>query len=129
MFFSCSSLRIAACSLILAISGSVASAQVQAEEGRDPQFITDSLYPVGVTQIRSIESFDSADVVILNAGHAGGLRQGMVVQVWRDGASKPVADLLIVSASRNRAAALITSLSPNIALQSGDIVQVKSQSF
>lgn len=129
MPFSCSSLCIAACSLILAISGQVVCAQTQTGEGRDPQFISDSLYPVGVTQIRSIESFDSADVVILNAGHAGGLRQGMVVQVWRDGTSKPVADLLIVSSVRDRAAALITSLSPNIALQSGDIVQVKSQSF
>lgn len=129
MSFSCSSLRKMLLALIVMISGGVAVAQSEAGKSRDPQFISDSLFPVGVTQVRSIESFDSADVVILNSGHSGGLRQGMLLQVWREGNNSAVADLLVVTARRDRAAALIINLNPEIVLQPGDIAQVKSQSF
>ncbi len=126
MRFLCSGFRLLCLAALLGGSG-VAMAQ-DGTETRDPAFLVDSLFPIGVTQIRSIQSFPSADLVVLNSGHIGGLRQGMLLQVLREG-STPVAELILVAVRRDLSAALITRLNDGVALQSGDIAQIKFQSL
>lgn len=121
----CFSLRLLAFVAVLLGCG---QAVAQNETERDPAFLAHALFPVGVTQVRSIQSLPTADLVVLNSGHAGALRQGMMMQVLREGAT-PVAELILVSVRRDVSAALITSLNEGITLQAGDIAQIKFHSL
>jgi hypothetical protein len=126
MRFLCTSFRLLCLSALIGVCG-IAMAQ-EGKEVRDPVFLEDSLFPIGVTQVRSIQSFPSADLVVLNSGHTGGLRQGMLLQVLR-GEATPVAELILVAVRRDLSVALITQLNDGVALQSGDIAQIKFQSL
>lgn len=92
-----------------------------------PRFLGEPLFAPPITQIRSIESYEGADVVYLDTGHAGGLRLGMLLEVWRG--NEPVAELILVAARLSSSAALITSLGDEIVLETGDYVQIKLQNL
>ncbi|MCU0791797.1 MAG: hypothetical protein MUE42_02840 [Opitutaceae bacterium] len=81
---------------------------------------------VGGAQIRHISSSSTADLVILDAGHEAGLREGMVCTVSRAG--RRVGELLLVDLRPRAASALIIDLAPDLGFQLGDHVSVKTVS-
>lgn len=64
-----------------------------------------------------------ADLVLVNAGHDAGLRQGMVCEVARGG--RQVAQILLVELRRDFCAALIVNVGSQGAIRAGDTVQAK----
>lgn len=111
MFSLMSALRLLAVALLGA--GAVCAAVVQERS-------------VGTAQIRQIAPQSAADLVILDAGHEAGLREGMVCTVSRSG--QPIGELLLVELRTHAASALILDLIPDQSLLTGDRVSVKTVS-
>lgn len=81
---------------------------------------------VGSAHVSQIARTSAADLVLIDAGHEAGLRQGMVCVASRDG--QKVGELLLVDLRPRAASALILDLQPGQGLQSGDLVAVKTVS-
>ena len=81
---------------------------------------------VGDARIARIASLSAADLVLLDAGHEAGLREGMVCTVSRSG--QAVGELLLVDLRPCSASALILDLDSDRSLQPGDRVSVKTVS-
>jgi hypothetical protein len=64
-----------------------------------------------------------ADLILLDRGFDGGLRQGMVCRVTR-GATE-IAEVLLVELRPNCSAALILSLAPQQSIRAGDVAAIK----
>lgn len=81
---------------------------------------------VGQARITQVVAASSSDIVVLDAGHEEGLRQGMVCSVIR--ADEKLAELVLVDLRPRTASALILNLKSDRSLQSGDAVIVKTVS-
>lgn len=81
---------------------------------------------VGTARVTQIAPAAAADLVVLDAGHEAGLRQGMVCVATRDG--ELVGEVLLVDLRPRVASALILDLAPARFLRAGDQVQVKTVS-
>jgi hypothetical protein len=81
---------------------------------------------VGSALVTQISRSSAADLVLLDAGHEAGFRQGMVCVATRDGLK--VGELLLVDLRLRAASALILDLEPGRGLQPGDLVAVKTVS-
>jgi cell shape-determining protein MreC len=81
---------------------------------------------VDAARISRVESTPSADIVLIDAGHEAGLRQGMVCVATRDGAR--LGELLLVDMRNSASSALILDLESGATLRSGDQVAVKTVS-
>ena len=81
---------------------------------------------VDAARISRVESTPSADLVLIDAGHEAGLRQGMVCVATREGAR--LGELLLVDLRMSSSSALILDLESGAALRSGDRVAVKTVS-
>lgn len=81
---------------------------------------------VGSARVTQIARTPAADLVVLDAGHEAGLRQGMVCVATRDGAK--IGELLLVDLRPRAASALILDLESGRGLQPGDRVAVKTVS-
>lgn len=81
---------------------------------------------IGAARVTQIARATAADLVILDAGHEAGLRQGMVCVATRGG--EVVGELLLVDLRPRAASALILDLAPGRFLQAGDQVAVKTVS-
>lgn len=74
--------------------------------------------------VDSIVSTRAADLVLLQAGHDNGLRQGMTLRVTRAG--KNIGEILLVDLRRQAAAALILGLEDGQTIQPGDTLAIKT---
>lgn len=81
---------------------------------------------VGQARIAKVVAASSADIVVLDAGHEAGLRQGMVCSVTR--ADEKLAELVLVELRPRASSALILDLKSDRSLQAGDSVIVKTVS-
>ena len=81
---------------------------------------------IGEARISHIAQLPATDLVIINNGFDGGLRQGMVCSVTRAGEN--IGQLLLVDLRPQNASALILDLTPGSTLQIGDTVAVKTVS-
>jgi hypothetical protein len=81
---------------------------------------------VETARITRVAPTPAADLVVLDAGHEAGLRQGMVCVATRDGAK--IGELLLVDLRPRAASALILDLEAGRGLQPGDLVAVKTVS-
>lgn len=75
--------------------------------------------------IQTVEESTSADLVFLQGGLQQGFQNGMLLEVHQAG--NPVAELMVVGTQRDFTAALILKLDPEVSLQSGDRVRVKTR--
>ena len=78
----------------------------------------------GVGEVVRIQAGKHADLVILNAGYAAGVRPGMQLILSRQG--KAIASLVVAEATQDSAAALILDLTPNETVKAGDSAKVKT---
>lgn len=78
----------------------------------------------GVGEVVRVQAGARADLVILNAGYAAGVRPGMQLHLSRQG--KAIASLVVAEATQDSAAALILDLSPNETVKAGDSAKVKT---
>ena len=81
---------------------------------------------VGSARITRVASTPAADLVLIDAGHEAGLRQGMVCVATRDG--EKLGELLLVDIRLHATSALILDLNSGRGFQSGDRVAVKTVS-
>jgi hypothetical protein len=81
---------------------------------------------VDSARISRLQSTLSADLVLIDAGHDAGLRQGMVCAASRDGST--IAEILLVDIRPRASCALILDLKSGATLRSGDSVAVKTVS-
>ncbi len=77
-----------------------------------------------VAFVAKVASGEVADAVVVNAGYDRDFCTGARCSVERE--SVPVAEIIIVAATRSRAVALITSLENNQTIQTGDTVKLKT---
>lgn len=85
-----------------------------------PEFVRQSLEPSGLASVRSVQTGEAQDLVILDGGLAQGFRQGMVAIVERENAT--VARVLIAASTEDASVGLILELSPEQEIASGDRV-------
>ena len=81
---------------------------------------------VGSARVTQIARTPIADLVIIDAGHESGLRQGMVCIASHEG--RKVGELLLVDLRSAAASALIIDLQSGDGLHPGDLVTVKTVS-
>ena len=81
---------------------------------------------VGSARVTQIARTSAADLVLVDAGHEAGFRQGMVCAASRDG--QKVGELRLVDLRPRAASALILDLQSGRGLQPGDLVAVKTVS-
>ncbi len=81
---------------------------------------------VDSARINRVKTTPAADLVLIDAGHEAGFRQGMVCVASRDGES--LGELLLVDLRPRAASALILDLKSGAALRTGDRVAVKTVS-
>jgi len=81
---------------------------------------------VGSARVTRVANTPAADLVLIDAGHEAGLRQGMVCVASRDG--EKIGELLLVDLRPRAASALILDLASGRSLQLGDLVAVKTVS-
>jgi hypothetical protein len=81
---------------------------------------------VGSGRVTQIARTPVADLVIIDAGHESGLRQGMVCVASHEG--RKVGELLLVDLRPAAASALIIDLQSGDGLHPGDLVTVKTVS-
>jgi hypothetical protein len=81
---------------------------------------------VGSARIARLASLPAADLVVLDAGHEAGFRQGMVCIATRAG--EKLGELLLVDLRPRTASALILDLNAGQVLLPGDQVGVKTVS-
>ncbi len=115
-----STVRYVIATMLLCLLGTgVASARVA-----QPAFVNGPVHSPNAAQVQSVHEADKADFVILNNGALAGFDIGMVLTASRG--NQAIGELLIIEAVRDRAAALILSLSGNQILQAGDSVRIKT---
>jgi hypothetical protein len=105
--------------LLCLLGAGVVSARVA-----HPAFVNGPLHSPNAARVQSVHSADKADFVILNDGAMAGFDIGMVLTASRG--NQAIAELLIIETMRDRAAALILSLSEGHTLQAGDDVRIKT---
>jgi hypothetical protein len=81
---------------------------------------------VAPARITLLAATPAADLVLIDAGHEAGFRQGMVCVATREG--KKIGELLLVDLRPRAASALILDLNSDRGLQPGDTVAVKTVS-
>ncbi|HEY5552752.1 MAG TPA: hypothetical protein VIK52_12745 [Opitutaceae bacterium] len=86
--------------------------------------VATSTLSVRTLRVATVANAGAADLVVLDGGHSDGWRQGMAATVERNGTE--VAQVRIAELRRDRAVALITSLTPGSAIQAGDRVVVNA---
>ncbi len=105
--------------LLCLLGMGVASARVA-----HPAFVNGPLHSPNAAQVQSLHEADKADFVILNNGALAGFDIGMVLTASRG--NQTIGELLIIETVRDRAAALILSLTGGQTLQVGDSVRIKT---
>ncbi len=78
----------------------------------------------GAGEVLRVRTGTHADLVILNAGYAAGVRPGMNLILSRQG--KAIASLVVAEATQDSAAALILDLTPDETVKAGDSAKVKT---
>lgn len=89
-----------------------------------PDFVNGPLHSPNTASVKSVHSTDKADFVILGGGALAGFDIGMVLLASRD--NRTIGELLIIETARDRAAALILSLSEGQTLRADDTVRIKT---
>lgn len=89
-----------------------------AEPARGPAVAT------GLVAVAAVLPGESADLVVLDGGHAQGIRPGMVCGVTRAG--RPVARLVVAESRETRSVALVLALAPGETLRSGDRAEARA---
>ena len=77
-----------------------------------------------VATVVEVQISGIVDLVLLDTGLDGGVRQGMVCFIYRK--SRPVAEVLIVDSRASSSAAVIVKLSTDRTIQFGDSVTFKA---
>ncbi len=83
--------------------------------------IAATVAPAG--KVISVQPTRVADLVLLEGGFDAGLRQGMVCRVTRE--NSEIAEILLVELRPTCSAALITALTHNQSIRSGDLARIK----
>jgi hypothetical protein len=78
----------------------------------------------GVVPVAAVLPGEAADLVILDGGHAQGIRPGMVCGVSRAG--RPLARLIVAESLETRAVALVLDLAPGEVLRPGDRAEARA---
>jgi len=73
--------------------------------------------------VLAVEAGSVADLVVLDAGFDGGLRQGMLCRLVRDG--REMGEVILVAVRPAVSAALITRLAADQTVRSGDVALLK----
>jgi hypothetical protein len=81
---------------------------------------------VASARVTRLAATPAADLVLIDAGHEAGFRQGMVCVATRGG--EKIGELLLVDLRPRAASALILDLNTGRGLQPGDRVAVKTVS-
>jgi hypothetical protein len=92
----------------------LAVAQLGAQETRS----------IGTARVTNLRPAGPADLVVLDAGHAAGLRAGMVCTLRRAG--RDLGEILLVELRSQAATALITTLATGEEVQPGDTAAAKT---
>ena len=89
-----------------------------------PAFVKETIYsPYAAKVAKVIPSF-AGDAVILEGGLEQGLRCGMVCRIHQD--SQAIGELIIIESRNGCSAGLILELAQDAAIESGDVVRVKT---
>jgi hypothetical protein len=78
----------------------------------------------GAARIAAVLPGESADLVVLEGGHAQGIRPGMVCSVSRAG--RPVARVIVAESRETRAVALVLELASGETLRPGDHAEARA---
>jgi hypothetical protein len=110
---------VTAISFLCLLGMGVASARVA-----HPAFVDGPVHSPNLARVHSVHAAEKADFVILDDGALAGFDVGMVLSASRE--NQEIAELLIIKTVRDRAAALILSLSEGQILKTGDTVRIKT---
>ena len=77
-----------------------------------------------VGSVVAVQPTRVADLILLDAGFAAGLRQGMVCRLVRG--NLEIAEVLLVELRPNHSAALIVSVTPRQQIRAGDSAFIKT---
>lgn len=92
----------------------------------NPPFVYEPMRPSAKTTIFGVASVPEADVVLLEAGLNQGFRVGATCEVFNG--ETLIAEIVLVEVRMDRAAGLITALTANQTIQSGDTVRLAATS-
>ena len=113
---------LALCALLSGASLVIAQSFVETE----PAFAYSSIRPSARTTVFGVATTPEADLVLLEGGHDQGFRVGAVAEVYNG--PERIAELILIDARADRAAALIIALTANQTIQSGDTVRLGTSS-
>ncbi|MGF1451573.1 MAG: hypothetical protein ACFB21_05805 [Opitutales bacterium] len=100
---------------------------VDAHGQSEPPFVYEPVLPSAETTVFGVASTEIADVVLLEAGLDQGFRSGALCQVFNG--PDAIAEIILVEVRTDRAAGLITALTANQTIESGDTVRLKATSL